>query len=101
MGDSSGEIVLSGRERLIYYSGRLPRKLREAKGAKAELADPDGLDWSDEESDWLPESPPKPEPKTYDSRLTDQPSTIHPDVNKDDHKRKGVGGVRARVHAPE
>lgn len=97
MGDSSAEIVLSGRERLIYYSGRLPRKLREAKGAKAELADPDGLDWSDEESDWLPKSPPKPEPKTYDSRLTDQPSTIHPDVKKDDHKRKGVGGVAGDV----
>ena len=96
MGDSSN-IVLSGRERLIYYSGRLPRKLREAKSAKSELADPENLDWSDEESDWLPKSPPKPEPKPYDSRLTDQPSTIHPDVKKDDHKRKGVGGVAGDV----
>lgn len=96
MGDS--DVVLSGRERLIYYSGRVPRKIREAKStAKGVPSDPDTLDWSDEESDWLPKSPPKPEPKKYDSLLTDQPSTIHPDVKKDDHKRKGVGGVAGDV----
>ena len=89
MGDS--DLVLSGRERLIYYGGRVPRKIREAKStAKGEPSDPDALDWSDEESDWLPKSPPKPEPKNYDSRLL-RPSTIHPDVKKDDHKRKAWG----------
>jgi ubiquitin-conjugating enzyme E2 D/E len=97
MGDTADDIVLSGRDRLIYYNGRLPRKMLQAKQSKDERVDVDALEWSDDESDWMPKSPERPQPKNYDSRLTDQPSTIHPDVKKDDHKRRGVTGLAGDV----
>ena len=90
----SGDTILTDRERLIHYGGSIPARVKkarkEAKRTKDEVLDPETLDWSDEESDWLPKSPPKPEFKAHDRHLTDQPSITQPDFKKDDHKRSSA-----------
>jgi ubiquitin-conjugating enzyme E2 N len=57
------------------------------KVEEAKLVDPETLEWSDEEPDWIVQTPAQKAAQRYEDYVTDQPQVVSPDVKKADYKR--------------